>query len=61
MNSNGSYNVSERVNSYKRDDLQKVNTEQLQTNPDQDVYESSQQMVKQHKLLGLIEDKIKKD
>jgi len=49
-NRDGSFKVTDRTRNYKRDELLKVNTEQLQTNPDQDNYETSQQMVKQHKL-----------
>jgi len=61
MNSNGTYNVSDRVNSYNRDELQKVDTERLQTNPDQDNYEESQQIVKHHDTACRVTRRINKE
>ena len=60
INRDGSFKVTDRTRYYKRDELQKVNSEQLQTNPAQDSYEISQQMVKQHKTARRINRRLNK-
>jgi len=61
INRDGSFKVNDRTRNYKRNELLKVNTEQLQTNPNQDNYEISQQMIKKHKADRRINRRLNKE